>query len=104
MLDPVAGEDDPPPVVHPHGDADDERALGKPEALRDLGRNLCDFDGLLELRDRHAVERCVPLERGLGKRFGSARHGAPSVSAKPITHWAGGQGRRVVSDLGVSST
>ena len=80
MLDAVPGKDDPVPLVHPNGDADDDRALGIAEPLGDVIRDVRDRDGLVELRDRHAVERRIPLERGMGKRFGRARHGGRSVA------------------------
>ncbi len=82
VLDAVAGEDDPVPLVHPNRDADDDRALRVAQALRDVVGDVRDRNRLVELRDRHAVQRRVPLERGMGKRFGWARHGAPSVTAR----------------------
>jgi len=81
VLDAVAGEDDPSAVVHAHRDADDGRALGVSEPLGDVIGNVRDRDRLIELRDRHAVKRRIPLELGMGKRFLRARHGAPSVPA-----------------------
>ena len=53
---------------------------GIAEPLSDLLRDVRDGDRLVELRDRHAVQRRVPLERGMGKRFGRARHGGRSVA------------------------
>ena len=81
VLDAVPGKDDPRPLVHPDRDADDDRALRIAQALRDLIGDVRDGNRLVELRDRHPVERRVPLERGMGKRFGRARHGAPSLPA-----------------------
>ena len=80
MLDAVPGKDDPVPLVHPNGDADDDRSLRIAETLSYLIRDVRDGDGLVELRNRHAVQRRVPLERGMGKRFGRARHGGAECS------------------------
>ena len=74
MLDAVPGEDDAPPVVHPHRDAEDDRALGVAEALGDPLGDVRDRQRLVELGDRHPVERRVPLELGVRKLVGNARH------------------------------
>ena len=81
VLDAVPGEDDAAASVHPHRDRDDRRALGEPQPLGDIVRNVSDRNGLIELRDRHPVKRRVPLELGIGNRFGRARHGRASVPA-----------------------
>lgn len=81
MLNPVSGEDDSPPVVHPHRNADDKGAFREAEALGDVVRDVREGHGLVELRNRHAVEGRIPLEPGMGKRFWRARHGARSVPA-----------------------
>ena len=62
MLDAVAGEDAPGAVVELHRDADDQRPLGIAEPL---GHRVADRrmrERLLELRDRLAVERGLPLK------------------------------------------
>src|SRR5919106_255147 len=86
VLDAVAGVHDPRLVVHPDRDADDDRALGVTQSLRVLLRDARDRNRLVELRHGHAVQRRVPLERGMGKRFRRARHGARSVPARPGTN------------------
>ncbi len=83
MLDAVAGEDDAAASVHAHRDRDDRRALGEPQPLGDIVRNVSDRNGLVELRDRHPVERRVPLELGMGKLLGQARHGRRSLRWLP---------------------
>ena len=83
VLNAVAREDDAPPFVQTDRDADDDRALGIAQALGDLVRDPRVRDGLVELGDRRAVQRRVPLELGMGKRFGSARHGGRSVPGNP---------------------
>ena len=95
VLDAVAGEHDAAPVVHPHGDADDERALRVPQPLGDLVGDLRDRDRLVELRDRHEEQRRVPLERGMGQRFRRARHGRRSIPACPRSRVYRGIGRDI---------
>ena len=62
MLDAVAGEDAPGSIVELDRDADDERSLG---IAQPLGHRIADSrvrKRLLELRDRLAVERGLPLQ------------------------------------------
>ena len=82
VLHAVAREDDAFPAVHPHGDRDDRRALRIAQALGDVVRDAGDRNGLVELRDRHAVQRRIPLELGMGKRFRRARHGRRSLACR----------------------
>ena len=81
VLDAIPGKHDPVPLVHPDRDADDDRALRIAQALGDVLRDVGDRNRLVELRHGHAVERRIPLERGMGKRFGRARHGWRSLAA-----------------------
>ena len=83
VLNAVPGEDHATAVVHADRDADDRRALGIAEALCDVVGDPRDRNRLVELRDRHAVQRRVPLELGMGKRFRQARHGRRSVPGSP---------------------
>ncbi len=83
VLDAVAGEHDALARVHADRHRDHRGALRKAEALGDVVRDVGDRDRLVELRDRHPVQRRVPLELGMGKRFRGARHGGPSVDASP---------------------
>ena len=63
VQDAVAREDGPAAVVHPHRDADHDRALGIAEALGGAGVDVGVRERLLELRHGGAEERRIPLER-----------------------------------------
>ena len=80
VLHAVAGEDDARAVVELHRARDDDRALRVPEALGDTGVHIRVRHGLVELRDRRAVERRVVFEVGERRDVLGARHGALSVS------------------------
>ena len=82
VLHAIARKDDALPAVHAHGDRDDRRALRIAQALGDVVRDAGDRHGLVELRDRHAVQRRIPLELGMGKRFRRARHGRRSLACR----------------------
>ena len=62
VLDAVAGEDAPGPVVELNGDADDKRPLGIAQPLRHCVTDRRVWKRLLELRDCLAVERGFPLQ------------------------------------------
>jgi len=76
VLHPVARENDAPAAIEAHRAADDERALGEPQALRDIGVDVRVRHRLVVLRNGRAVERGIPLQ-GLMKLFlVNARHRA----------------------------
>ena len=95
VLDAVAGKDDAAAVVHADRDRDDRRALRIAQPLGDVVRDVRDRNGLVELRDRHPVQRRIPLELGMGKLLGQARHGRRSVAR--VLHGLGA-GLRLVGD------
>ena len=95
VLDAIAGEDDAAPAVHAHGDRDDRRALRIAQALRNVVGDPGDRNGLIELRDRHAVQRRIPLELGMGKRFRRARHGRRSLAGLRVYTRLAGVAERV---------
>ena len=68
MLHTVGREDAEPPVVQPDRAADHERALRKPQPLRDVLLHAGTRQRLLELRERSPEERGIPFERRLGGR------------------------------------
>jgi hypothetical protein len=60
---PIAREDCPASVVHPHRHADHDRPLGIAQPLGSRGVDVGVCERLLELRDRGPEEGRVPLER-----------------------------------------
>ena len=80
VLHPVAGEDDARAVVELDRARDDDRPLRVAEPLRDPRVDVRVRNGLVELRDRRAVERRVVLEVGERRDVLCARHGGVSVS------------------------
>ena len=101
VLHPVAGEDDARAVVELDRARDDDRPLGVAEPLGDPRVDVRVRDGLVELRDRRAVERRVELEVGERRDVLCARHGAVSVSgtvhrelAALAPSWCAGAGSR----------
>src|SRR5262249_52940749 len=62
VLDPVTGEDAPCAVVELDRDADDKRPLRIAQPLCHRVAASRVRERLLELRDRLAVERCLPLQ------------------------------------------
>ena len=77
MLNAVAGEDLPLLGVEPDRHADDQGPLGRPKPLRDSLAHVRVGQRLLELGERHAEERRVPLERvGLDRKVVDPRHAA----------------------------
>ena len=75
VLDSVAREDDAPVVVEPDRKSDDQRALGKPQSLRDRVGDLAVVERLLELGERRVEERVLPLERLVLRNLLQTRHG-----------------------------
>ena len=80
VLHAVAGEDDARAVVQPDRAGDDDRPLRMAQPLGDAGVDVRVRHGLVELRDRRAVERRVVLEVGERRDVLGARHRAVSVT------------------------